>query len=155
TRLHLGPPHQASGQSHRLGRTLCVGQGLAGRRKGSGPGARLGAELSNLATVCSMVEAAAGRPFPSFPPGAKKRLGSIPLHGRLKTPRAGARSPGALEFGHPSGEEEQGRTSMAQRPILDETTVALTFDDVLLAPRPSDVLPSEVDVSSRVTREIG
>jgi IMP dehydrogenase len=43
---------------------------------------------------------------------------------------------------------------MAQRPILDETTVALTFDDVLLAPRPSDVLPSEVDVSSRVTREI-
>ncbi|HZT49901.1 MAG TPA: IMP dehydrogenase [Hyphomicrobiaceae bacterium] len=43
---------------------------------------------------------------------------------------------------------------MAQRPILDETTVALTFDDVLLAPRPSDVLPAEVDVSSRVTREI-
>jgi IMP dehydrogenase len=43
---------------------------------------------------------------------------------------------------------------MAQRPILDETSVALTFDDVLLAPRPSDVLPSEVDVSSRVTREI-
>jgi IMP dehydrogenase len=43
---------------------------------------------------------------------------------------------------------------MAQRPILDESTVALTFDDVLLAPRPSDVLPSEVDVSSRVTREI-
>ena len=43
---------------------------------------------------------------------------------------------------------------MAQRPILDETTVALTFDDVLLAPRPSDVLPAEVDVASRVTREI-
>ncbi|HKD56981.1 MAG TPA: IMP dehydrogenase, partial [Hyphomicrobiaceae bacterium] len=43
---------------------------------------------------------------------------------------------------------------MVQRPILDETTVALTFDDVLLTPRPSDVLPSEVDVSSRVTREI-
>ena len=43
---------------------------------------------------------------------------------------------------------------MAQRPILDETSVALTFDDVLLTPRPSDVLPSEVDVSSRVTREI-
>jgi len=43
---------------------------------------------------------------------------------------------------------------MAQRPILDETTVALTFDDVLLAPRPSDVLPAEIDVSSRVTREI-
>ena len=25
---------------------------------------------------------------------------------------------------------------MAQRPILDESSVALTFDDVLLAPRP-------------------
>ena len=43
---------------------------------------------------------------------------------------------------------------MAQRPILDETTVALTFDDVLLAPRPSDVLPADADVASRVTREI-
>ncbi|HJU32791.1 MAG TPA: IMP dehydrogenase [Hyphomicrobiaceae bacterium] len=43
---------------------------------------------------------------------------------------------------------------MAQRPILDETTVALTFDDVLLAPRPSDVLPADADVTSRVTREI-
>ena len=43
---------------------------------------------------------------------------------------------------------------MAQRPILHESTVALTFDDVLLAPRPSDVLPGETDVSSRVTREI-
>ena len=29
---------------------------------------------------------------------------------------------------------------MAQRPILDESSVALTFDDVLLVPRPSDVL---------------
>jgi IMP dehydrogenase len=44
---------------------------------------------------------------------------------------------------------------MAQRPILDEASVALTFDDVLLQPRASDVLPAEVDVSSRVTREIG
>jgi IMP dehydrogenase len=43
---------------------------------------------------------------------------------------------------------------MAQRPILDENTVALTFDDVLLVPRPSDVLPGEADVASRVTREI-
>ena len=44
---------------------------------------------------------------------------------------------------------------MAQRPILDDSSVALTFDDVLLVPRPSDVLPAEVSVSSRVTREIG
>jgi IMP dehydrogenase len=43
---------------------------------------------------------------------------------------------------------------MAQRPLLDETTVALTFDDVLLQPRPSDVLPADTDVTSRVTREI-
>src|SRR4026209_1542172 len=43
---------------------------------------------------------------------------------------------------------------MAQRPILDEATVALTFDDVLLAPRPSAVLPADTDVSSRGTREI-
>src|SRR5437773_4814515 len=31
---------------------------------------------------------------------------------------------------------------------------ALTFDDVLLVPRHSDVLPSAVDISSRVTRNI-
>lgn len=31
---------------------------------------------------------------------------------------------------------------------------ALTFDDVLLKPGPSDVLPTDVDTSSRVTREI-
>jgi IMP dehydrogenase len=43
---------------------------------------------------------------------------------------------------------------MAQRSLLDETTVALTFDDVLLQPRPSDVLPAEADVASRVTKEI-
>jgi IMP dehydrogenase len=43
---------------------------------------------------------------------------------------------------------------MAKRHILDESSVALTFDDVLLQPRDSDVLPAEVDVSSRVTREI-
>ena len=43
---------------------------------------------------------------------------------------------------------------MAQRPKLDESSVALTFDDVLLVPRPSDVLPGQTDVTSRVTREI-
>src|SRR5262249_6381236 len=44
--------------------------------------------------------------------------------------------------------------TMAQRPVLNDASVALTFDDVLLQPRASDVLPSEADVSSRVTREI-
>ncbi|HEX2337526.1 MAG TPA: IMP dehydrogenase, partial [Hyphomicrobiaceae bacterium] len=43
---------------------------------------------------------------------------------------------------------------MVQRPVLDDSSVALTFDDVLLVPRPSDVLPGETDVTSRVTREI-
>ena len=33
-------------------------------------------------------------------------------------------------------------------------TTALTFDDVLLVPRHSEVLPSGVDVSSRVTKNI-
>jgi IMP dehydrogenase len=33
-------------------------------------------------------------------------------------------------------------------------TTALTFDDVLLVPRQSDVTPSEVDVSTRLTRNI-
>ena len=32
--------------------------------------------------------------------------------------------------------------------------LALTFDDVLLKPGLSDVLPSEVDIRSRITRDI-
>ncbi|MBV1695657.1 MAG: IMP dehydrogenase [Hyphomicrobiales bacterium] len=40
------------------------------------------------------------------------------------------------------------------RPILDESSIGLTFDDVLLVPRPSDVLPAQVDVSTRVTKTI-
>ncbi len=36
--------------------------------------------------------------------------------------------------------------------ILDKVT--LTFDDVLLLPGPSDVLPADVDISSRVTKSI-
>jgi IMP dehydrogenase len=36
-----------------------------------------------------------------------------------------------------------------------DSKVALTFDDVLIRPAASDVLPSKVDVSSRVTRAIG
>ncbi len=43
---------------------------------------------------------------------------------------------------------------MARPKILDEATVALTFDDVLLVPRPSDVLPAQVDVASRITKDI-
>jgi len=35
-----------------------------------------------------------------------------------------------------------------------DSAVALTFDDVLIRPAASNVLPNEVDVSSRVTRSI-
>ena len=39
--------------------------------------------------------------------------------------------------------------------MLDERIPeALTFDDVLLVPQQSDVLPAEVDVSTRLTRNI-
>jgi IMP dehydrogenase len=43
---------------------------------------------------------------------------------------------------------------MAKRPILDESSVGLTFDDVLLVPRASDILPNQVDVATRLTKEI-
>ena len=33
-------------------------------------------------------------------------------------------------------------------------TIGLTFDDVLLLPAASDVTPSEVDTTARLTREI-
>ena len=36
----------------------------------------------------------------------------------------------------------------------DRIAEALTFDDVLLVPQRSDVLPSEVDISTRLTRTI-
>src|SRR5262249_3529757 len=35
-----------------------------------------------------------------------------------------------------------------------EIATALTFDDVLLVPRHSDVVPTQVDVSTRLTRRI-
>ncbi len=43
---------------------------------------------------------------------------------------------------------------MAKRPVLDESAVGLTFDDVLLVPRASDILPAQVNVSARLTKEI-
>ena len=35
------------------------------------------------------------------------------------------------------------------------TSLGITFDDVLLEPRYSDVVPAEVDVATRLTRRIG
>ncbi|MCH9765638.1 MAG: IMP dehydrogenase [Alphaproteobacteria bacterium] len=44
---------------------------------------------------------------------------------------------------------------MATRPIAADSGLALTFDDVLVVPAASDVMPGQVDVSSHVTRSIG
>ena len=43
---------------------------------------------------------------------------------------------------------------MANRPIDNDLGLALTFDDVLLVPAASEVLPNQVNVTSRVTRTI-
>src|SRR6186713_3116461 len=43
---------------------------------------------------------------------------------------------------------------MAPSPFNGRLTEAFTFDDVLLKPGLSDVLPSEVDVRTKITREI-
>src|SRR5258708_38209360 len=45
-------------------------------------------------------------------------------------------------------------TGVGMATISRELTEAFTFDDVLLKPGLSDVLPSEVDVRSRITRSI-
>jgi len=44
--------------------------------------------------------------------------------------------------------------SMAGRSSIIDANVGLTFDDVLLLPGRSEVLPGETDVASRVTKEI-
>ena len=43
---------------------------------------------------------------------------------------------------------------MAQSPIDLDFGVGLTFDDVLLVPQASDVLPGQVDVATRVTKTV-
>jgi len=43
---------------------------------------------------------------------------------------------------------------MATTPIVSDSGIALTFDDVLLVPAASEVMPGEVDVTSRVTKTI-
>ena len=48
----------------------------------------------------------------------------------------------------PEGQSQDNRKSLL------ESDVGLTFDDVLIRPAASDVLPSTVDVSSRVTRTV-
>jgi IMP dehydrogenase len=43
---------------------------------------------------------------------------------------------------------------MAQGPPALDSGVALTFDDVLLVPAASEILPSQADVSTQITRDI-
>src|ERR1043166_1913117 len=54
---------------------------------------------------------------------------------------------------HPTGPAGQEMLARAKQPN-GSPILALTFDDVLLKPGLSDVLPSEVDIRTRVTREI-
>src|ERR1043165_3167088 len=46
-----------------------------------------------------------------------------------------------------------GQTQATRRHFPDRA-LALTFDDVLIRPAASNVLPNEVDIGSRVTRSI-
>jgi len=43
---------------------------------------------------------------------------------------------------------------MAPSPLRDLDRIGLTFDDVLLVPQASEVLPAEVDVATRITRTV-
>src|SRR5690606_10921212 len=55
----------------------------------------------------------------------------------------------------PPPSPEPGRSSILRRQMLgDKLIEALTFDDVLLVPAASSVLPAEVDVSTRLTTGI-
>ena len=47
----------------------------------------------------------------------------------------------------------EGQTPDNKKQFPD-SAIALTFDDVLIRPAASNVLPNEADVSSRVTRSI-
>jgi IMP dehydrogenase len=44
---------------------------------------------------------------------------------------------------------------MATRPIEISADVGLTFDDVLLVPQASEIMPSQVDVATRLTKTVG
>ena len=43
---------------------------------------------------------------------------------------------------------------MAPRTSIIEANIGLTFDDVLLVPAASEIMPAETDVGSRITKEI-
>jgi IMP dehydrogenase len=73
---------------------------------------------------------------------------------RARTPNS-SRMPDHPSFGGPH-EPRRGRNGLAMAVKNNSTLpVALTYDDVLLKPSLSDVMPSEVDIRTHITREIG
>src|SRR5262249_27114936 len=73
---------------------------------------------------------------------------------KSKRSAARARRSGAT-IPAPAGAGRSTRSATEWGDMLDERLPeALTFDDVLLVPQKSDVLPGQVDVSTRLTRGI-
>src|SRR5690606_20382922 len=78
-------------------------------------------------------------------------------HPRGATRVAGNRSRGPARFGgtkRTALSRPDGGGRPEGRPVLDPDKIvdALTFDDVLLVPGESEVLPRQVEVASRLTR---
>src|SRR5260370_29649815 len=113
---------------------------------------------------------ACGRGFPSAAPAPRRRcatqrgfadpaLGIVPqaCYRPAPTPHRGARPPVRLsrrpmQVFIPAVRDPRS-LAMPAKPN-GSPRQALTFDDVLLQPGLSDVLPSEVDIRSRITRSI-
>src|SRR5947209_2563694 len=76
-----------------------------------------------------------------------------PLANSAQGPESLPRPYQAGQAGSYSGPGGRGELAMAKKPN-GGPELALTFDDVLLKPGLSDVLPSEVDIRSRITRDI-
>ena len=70
----------------------------------------------------------------------------------LANPQQGFESPAA---GFRFSDAQKGRAHPLAKIITSITgESALTFDDVLLQPAASDVLPTQVDIRTRVTKDI-
>src|SRR5579863_9839920 len=70
--------------------------------------------------------------------------------------RPGGATPASLRWKHPAATPGEG--AMTDHALSDQpdkfAPIGLTFDDVLLLPAHSAVLPSEADTSSRITRRL-
>src|SRR5580704_18910847 len=63
-------------------------------------------------------------------------------------------SEGAMTDQVHSGQSTPGGTHPSEPPLDKFAPIGLTFDDVLLLPAYSAVLPSEADITSRITRRL-